>query len=350
MRLEEVARTPLGAASAAGRLREGALELRVLAADDLRRALDMPGAIAAMEEAFGRLSAGRATVPTRVQVRTERGTTLAMAGSLEEAGLAAKLVSVFPENRAEGLPALHGLVVVLDPLTGVPRAVMEGTWLTALRTGAASGLATRLLADEGASVLTIFGAGAQAGMQLEGVRAVRELREVRIVSRTRASAERFAAEAGARMPRGVEARAVEDRREALRGAHLVAAATTSRTPVFDGRHLETGAHVNGVGSFTPEMQEVDATTVRRARVVVDFREAALAEAGDLLVPMRQGLIGPEHIDAELGEIVNGAKPRGRAGHEVTFFKSVGVAAQDVAVAALALEAAEAEGLGILVDL
>lgn len=322
----------------------------MLAAADLRKALDMGAAIGAMEVAFGRLSAGRATVPTRLQLRTERGTTLAMAGSLGEAGLAAKVVSVFPENRARGLPALHGLVVVLDPESGVPRAAMDGTWLTALRTGAASGLATRLLADEGASVLTIFGAGAQARMQLEGVRAVRRIQEVRIVSRTRASAERFAAEAGAGMPRGTEVRAVEDRRAALRGAHLVVTATTSRRPVFDGRHLETGAHVNGVGSFTPEMQEVDATTVRRARVVVDSREAALAEAGDLLVPMRQGLIGPEQIDAELGEIVNGEKPPGRAGREVTFFKSVGVAAQDVAVAARALEAAEAEGLGTIVDL
>ena len=291
------------------------MRLRVLSARDVRAALDMPAAIEAMRAAFGQLSGGRARVPRRIRVEAESGVTLVMPGFLEEgAALGAKLVSVFEGNRALGLPAIQGILLLLDGRTGAPLAVLDGIELTALRTGAATGLAGEFLADPKASVLAVFGAGAQARTQVEAVRAVRAVAEVRIVSRSRESAERLARElAAGRRGRGGTpgVRVFEAPAEALRGADLVVAATSSATPVFDGADVERGAHVSSIGAYTPEMREVDAVTVRRARVVVDARDGALAEAGDLIAPIREGILGPEDV-VELGEIVNGTAPAGRA--------------------------------------
>lgn len=329
------------------------MRLRVLTGRHVRAVLGMPAAIEAMRAAFGQLSAGRARVPRRIGLEAEGGTTLVMPAFLEEgAGLGAKLVSVFDGNRERGLPAVQGIVVLLDGRTGAPLGVLDGTELTALRTGAATGLAVELLAAEGASTLAVFGAGAQARTQVEAVRAVRPVREARIVSRGRASAERFAAELREPGPGdlpALEARAVVDRREALDGADLVVAATSSATPVFDGEEIEPGAHVSSIGAHRPEMREVDGATVRRARVVVDSRDGALAEAGDLIASIREGVLSREEV-VELGEIVNGLAAPGRDGREVTLFKSVGNAAQDVEAARRTLEAAEAHGLGTLVEI
>lgn len=306
----------------------------------------MRQAIDAMREAFGQLSAGHARVPLRLPLETEKGVTLFMPAYLQDtADLGAKIVSVYGENPQRGLPVINALVLVLDPQTGVPLALMDGTYLTALRTGAGSGLATELLAREDASVVAVFGAGAQARTQLEAVRAVRPIREVRIVSRTPESARRFAEEV-----KGVDVRVMDDRGAAVRGAHIIIAATTSSAPVFDGREVELGTHINGVGSYTPEMQEIDATVIQRAKIVVDQREAALEEAGDLIIPIQQSLISADDIYAELGEIVNGDKAGRTSEDEITFFKSVGNAAQDVVTARWVLRAAEAKGLGTLVAL
>ncbi len=322
------------------------MPLRVLTQDDVRSAITMRQAIDAMRQAFGQLSAGHARVPLRLPLETEKGVTLFMPAYLQRTGdLGAKIVSVYGDNPARGLPMINALVLVLDNQTGMPLALMDGTYLTALRTGAGSGLATELLAREDAEVAAVFGAGAQARTQLEAVRAVRPIREVRIVSRTRASAQRFASEI-----EGIDVRVMDDRSAAVRGADIIVAATTSSTPVFDGRDVEPGTHINGIGSYTPAMQEVDAAVVQRAKIVVDQREAALEEAGDLIIPIRQGLIRAEDIYAELGEIVNGEKAGRTSDDEITFFKSVGNAAQDVVTARWALEAAEERGLGTLVAL
>jgi len=275
---------------------------------------------------------------------------LIMPGRLKESGaFGAKVVSVFEKNPERGLPAVNALVLMVDPTTGLPTAIMEGTYLTALRTGAASGLATELLARRDASVLTVFGAGAQARTQAEAVRAVRPIEEVRVVSRTRASAEAFAEEL--REGDGqVEVRVLEDRAEAVRGAHVVCTATTSSHPVFPGEAVDPGVHVNGVGSYRPTDREVDDALVRRARIVVDSMEAAMEEAGDVIGPIRRSVISRTGIYGELGELVN-EKKRGREDHDqVTFFKSVGNAAQDLAVGRRVVERAEAEDLGTVVEL
>jgi len=322
------------------------MQIRILSADDVRACVDMPAAIDAMREAFAALSAQDATVPMRLALETEHGVSLFMPAHLRESGNAgAKVVSVNPGNAARGLPAIHAVVLVLDVLTGRPTALMDGTWLTALRTGAVGGLAADLLARSDAKTVALFGAGVQARTQLEAVRCVREITEVRVVSRSGASADRLAGEVV-----GVRAVRVDDANEAIEGADIIIAATSSSTPVFDGARVEPGTHVTGVGSYTLDMREVDTALVQRARIIVDQREAVMEEAGDIVGPIRDGVVDETVIIAEIGEVVLGRVPGRTADSEITFFKSVGNAVQDVAVAARVLAAAESEGHGLVVDL
>lgn len=322
------------------------MELRVLSGADVRAAMDMSGAIEAVRDAFVALSSGRAVVPLRTHLEMDSGISLYMPAWLPDAGsTGAKVVSVHPGNRDRGLPSIHAAVLLLDPDTGRPLALMDGTWLTALRTGAAGGVAADLLARPDARVATVFGAGVQARTQLDALREVRALTEVRIVSRTGASARAWADEI-----EGLEVRVEDDPVRALQGADVVVAATDSPTPVFPGGAVEEGAHVTGVGSYTPEMREVDLELVRRARVFVDQREGALSEAGDLAGPIADGAVGRDVVVAELGEVAAGTVPGRRDAREITFFKSVGNAVQDVAVAHRVLLGAEARGLGAVVEL
>jgi alanine dehydrogenase len=320
--------------------------LRVLSASDIDRAIDMTAAIDVMTNAFTLLHKGRANVPQRLGLKTDVGLVLAMPGNLpDERALAIKIVTVFPDNSRRGLPSIFGLVVVLDASTGAPLALLEGGHLTALRTGATSALATKHMAREDARTVALFGAGAQARTQIAGMRAVRDIREVRIVSRRAESAERLASELA-----GVDVRVVRDPTEAIRGADIVITATTSPTPLFPGQALAPGIHVNAIGAYAATMREVDSLAVQRARVVVDTREGALAEAGDLIMPMREGAIRANHIVAELGEVVSGAIPGRTSGAEITLFKSVGHAAQDVALAARVLSIAITQDIGTMVSL
>lgn len=324
----------------------------VLSEDDVRRALDMPAAIRAVADAFGRLSSGGAEVPVRHGLRGEGGDVLFMPGRLAAPSrVGAKAVSVFPDNpERSGLPAVNAAVLLIDPGSGRPAALLAGNYLTAVRTGAASGVATGLLARQDASVLALFGAGTQARSQLRAVTAVRELREARVVARSLESARAFAREQTSGEEALPRIRAVDDPDDALRGADIVVTATDSATPVFDGRRVEPGTHVNGIGSYTPAMQEVDGDLVTRATVVVDHRAAALEEAGDLLTPIEEGRFSEDRIHAEIGEIVNGDRPGRTDRDEITFFKSVGNVVQDLGVAALAVEAADERDLGRRVPL
>ena len=323
-----------------------AMKLRVLSATDVQASIDMAEAIEAMRDAFAALSDGRATVPLRVALDTPHGVSLFMPAWLDDPERsAAKIVSVNPENSRAGLPAIHAVVLVLDPVTGRPAALMDGTWLTALRTGAVGGLAADLMARDDARVVALFGAGVQARTQLEAVRCVRDVEEVRIVSRGGRSADVLADELD-----GVSARRVDDPEEALEGADIVIAATSSATPVFPGARVPEGAHVTGVGSYTTEMREVDTDLILRARVIVDERHAVMAEAGDIAGPVADGVVDESVMVAEIGEVVLGRVPGRTRRDEVTFFKSVGNAVQDVAVASRVLSRAERRGLGTVVEL
>ena len=325
--------------------------LRILSAEDVRRALPMTEAIEAVKSAFVQLSQGRVKMPLRtpIEVPAHHGVTLFMPGYLAgDNQMAIKIVSIFNDNVARGIPLIHALVVVVDPTTGQPQAVMDGTYLTALRTGAASGVATELLAIPEARVVAILGAGAQGKTQLEAVCAVRPINQVWVYDTNPKQSATYAREMSERLSLPIKVAKSPD--EALTHADVICTSTTSSTPVFSDDCLKQGVHINAIGAYTPQMQEIPAETVIRAKVVIDHRTASLAEAGDLLIPLHQGLIKQDHIHAELGEIIAGSKPGRESKTEITLFKSVGVAAQDIAVASRVLAKAERMGLGAMVTL
>jgi ornithine cyclodeaminase/alanine dehydrogenase-like protein (mu-crystallin family) len=261
------------------------------------------------------------------------------------------VVSVHDRNAECNLPRINAVVIVIDPGTGQAVAAMEGGYLTALRTGAGSGAATELLARQDAEVAAIFGAGAQARTQALSLTAVRPIKRLWIYSRRREQVDEMIVEMQPQLGPSIELLAADSPSQAVREALVVCAATTSSTPVFDGADLRPGVHVNGVGSYKPEMQEVDCVTLRRAsKIVVDSREAAMAEAGDLIIAIGRGEIHTSDIYAEIGEIAAGLKPGRQDDDEITYFKSVGNAAQDVAVAHAIYQRASQEGLGIEIDL
>jgi ornithine cyclodeaminase/alanine dehydrogenase-like protein (mu-crystallin family) len=287
----------------------------------------MRDAIDALEEAF---RAPLPPTPLRSQVETPSGSLLLMPSSSGDA-LGVKLVTLTPANRDRGHPFIHAVYVLFDAATQAPRAILDGAALTALRTGAVSGLATRHLAVAGASRLVVFGAGVQARSHVEAMRAVRPVERVAVVSRSAPATEALVEELRAA---GVDASV--GRPDDVAWADLVCTCTTSPTPVFEGGLLAPGAHVNAVGAFTPDTRELDDDAVRRARVAVETREVAMAEAGDLLIPLRAGIIREDHVIADLAEVVAGAAVR-RSTEDVTVFKSVGVALEDLAVARAAAE-------------
>jgi alanine dehydrogenase len=324
------------------------MEIRILSSEEVRQALPMSIAIEAMKTAFAQLSAGEATVPLRSQisVQDQGGTALFMPAWLHQSNeMALKIVSVFPKNISQGLPTIHAIVIALDAATGRPLAMLEGASLTAIRTGAASGAATDLLANPDASTVGLFGSGVQARTQLEAVCTVRDIEQVWVYSLDEDGAKAFAEEMSGFGPIPSQLKIVDDPQRAMRDADIICTATTSPTPVFDGSDLKPGAHINAVGSFTPDMQEIDCDTILKATVVVDSREAALAEAGDLIIPIKEGLIGTDWIHAELGQIINGEMPGRTDPEQVTLFKSVGVAVQDAVAAYRALEAAAQMKIG-----
>ena len=326
--------------------------LRVLSRADLQAALDMPSAIAAVRQAFAQLALGRAQVPLRAALNVGAdAVTLVMPAYLaDSSGLGLKVVSVTPANTTRGLPLIHALVVVLDAQTGAPVAALEGGWLTALRTGAASGVATDLLARTDAETLAVFGAGTQGETQALAVCAVRRIRHLRIYDRTPGKADALAARLAGQHRIPADIAAAPDPLSAVADADIVCTATTSPSPVFPGNALRPGAHVNAIGAFTLGTRELDEGVVGRARIVVDERGAALAEAGDLVIPWQAGeAVGPDEW-TELGGIAAGLAPGRQHADEITLFKSVGNAVQDVAVAALAVTRAAERSLGTLVAL
>jgi len=320
------------------------MRLLCLTAADLHAALPMDVAVRVVKQAFAAYSSGRADMPhrTSLSIPDQEGTTLVMPCYLPDYGLGAKLVSVFPRNRHVLKPAIQGLVVLLDPETGTPMALVEGTALTAWRTGAASGAASDILANENVREAAVIGAGPQARTQIIAIDTVRSIERIRVYARTpdrvRTLIEKLQPHVSATLAPAASSS------EAVRDVTLVCTATNSTTPVIDGSLLAPGTHVNAVGSYTEAMQEVDVTTIRHARVFVDSRDAAQREAGDLLAAARAEATAP-HEWTELGRVVAGMAPGRTAHEEMTVFKSVGLAVQDIAVAGEALARAQQQGLG-----
>jgi len=267
---------------------------------------------------------------------------------LKSRALGTKLVTVYGRNRERGLPTLYASYLLLDLDTGAPLALMEGGFLTGIRTGAASALAARFLARPDSRRMACFGAGVQAAFQLKCLARVLALERVLVVGRT---PERTRVFAGAMTKElGIPVELAPSPREAVDRADLVTCATTSPTPIFDGKDLRPGTHVDAVGAFRPETREVDTETVKRARVVVDTYAGAEEEAGDLLIPIREGAITMTHVAAELSELVTGVKPGRTDREEITLFKSVGFTLEDAATARLAYDRALDAGIGQRVSL
>jgi ornithine cyclodeaminase len=335
-------------------VKPGRLDVLALSRSELRRLISMREAVELMKTAFAELSAGRAEAPLRtgVEVGGSSSVMLTMPGFVPAAGaLGVKIVSFFPDNQTRQLPVIHAVVALVDDATGAPLAIMEGGYITALRTGAVSGAATDLLARPDAKTLVVIGAGAQGVTQAAAVCSVRPIERIIAVDARPEALERYAEALRRDWPEiDAEIETSTDANAAISRADVICTATTSRTPVFDDRRLPPGVHINAVGAFTPEMQEIPVETVVRASVVVDHAETALAEAGDLIKPLNAGVVDRKHLERELGQVAAGGAPGRRSPDEITFFKSVGNAVQDVIVARRAVDRANEQGVGTKLDL
>jgi alanine dehydrogenase len=321
----------------------------IVNAREVRELLDLDALIDALGVAMRDLSDGSASVPPRIgAVVPEREAFLAaMPGYVPSLGaLAAKLVTLFPHNGPIGVPTHQALIAVFHPETGTPAALLDGTAITAVRTAAGSALSARLLARDDASVLALLGSGVQAREHARALPRVRPIREIRLAARDPARAATLAAELAAELSLPVTA--VASYQEALRGADVACATTATAEPVIRREWLAPGTHVTSVG-FNPAGREIDDATIADALVCVESRAAILAPSpagsNDLTEPIRDGVIDEGHLHAELGELVAGTRPGRTSRDQITLYKSVGVAVQDAAAAALVLAAARQRDVG-----
>jgi alanine dehydrogenase len=317
----------------------------VLSASEIERVLDYQTAVDAVEDSFREVGANRVVMPPRsvMEVAAEDGWASAMPAYLPGKNqIGVKVVSAFRNNpKKYNLPTISGEVILLDVKTGVPIAILEAARITAIRTAAASAVATKYLARESATSLGVFGSGVQAEAHLLAIGTVRDLDGAVVFDVVQSKCVEFCARMSKRMDFPVtpqEARRVSQ-------TDVLVTATTSAVPVFDGRWLRKGTHINGIGSHRSNERELDDVTICGSKLVVDSRQAAMQEAGDILIPISEGHLTPEGIYAELGEVVS-QKKQGRVGdEETTVFKSVGLATEDLAVATAAYERAKKNGVG-----
>jgi len=323
----------------------------LLTRDDVLRVLTMDACMDVVEDAFGELAAGTAELPLRIGIKPPGGIALYMPAYLREMGaLACKVVSVYKENPSKhNMPTTIGKVLLQDPATGDVICIMDGGYLTAVRTGAASGVATKYLAREPeGQVAGIFGAGVQARMQLWAVAEARKLSRALVYDPQPDAVQSFIGDLAERLD--LEITVADSPDDLLEQADILCTASSSSTPLFDGEKVRPGTHINGIGSHTPNARELDTAVVARSTFVADSREGCLSEAGDLMIPVEEGAITADHIHAELGEIVAGARPGRQNDEEITLFKSNGLAIQDAATAKLVYDKAIEAGIGASVDL
>jgi len=322
----------------------------ILNRENVVKVLDMKDSIDILEKAFIELSNGTAVLPLRIGINAPDGLNLYMPAYLKNMNaMACKVVSVYKDNpQKHNLPTTIGKVMLQNPETGEVLCIMDGGYLTAVRTGAVSGLATRYLARQDRNqVVAIFGAGVQAQMQLWAVNEVRNLRKAIVFDTFPESAKKFAQDMSAKLGIPVE---VVEKIEAMYDADILCTATSSNTPILEGLKVNFGTHINGIGSHAPKNRELDTTTIKRSILIADSREACLNEAGDVMIPIQEGAITPDHIYADLGEIVTHKKPGRTSKEQITLFKSNGLAIQDAATARLVYDKAKSAGIGVEVDI
>ena len=326
------------------------MEVLVLSGEEVTRLLPMRDCIQVMRDALAALARGEALVPLRMVLRVPgiTGFLGLMPGHIsphmgQEGALGLKAVSVFPGNAQRGIDTHQGAVLLFEADTGRLSALLDGSAITAIRTAAVSGVATDLLARRDATQLAILGAGVQARTHLEAIAAVRPLRGVRIWSRNLERAGMLAVEEKRHFDFPIEA--VPSAQAAVGDADIVTTVTASPEPILQRAWLKEGVHINAVGSSIPSSREIDTATMAAARLFVDKRESALAEAGDLLIPMLEGAVTGDHVEAELGEVIIGKNGGRRSPTELTLFKSLGLAVEDVASAAFVVRRARETGTG-----
>jgi ornithine cyclodeaminase/alanine dehydrogenase len=318
--------------------------------DQVVNVLDMKDCIGALDAAFTEMAEGTAVLPLRNNIAPPKGLNLYMPAYLEKMNaLACKVVSIYKENPTEySLPTVMGTVLLQDSITGQVVCIMDGGYLTAVRTGAVSGLATKYLArsDEG-QVAGIYGAGIQAEMQVWGVVEAGNISSAVVYDVLPEAASAFAVKWGEKLGIPIEVAAAP---EAILETDVICTATTSATPLFDGAAVKPGTHINGIGSHSPGARELDTEIIKRSLLIADSREACLNEAGDVMIPISEGAITEDHIHAELAEIVAGKKGGRSSADQITLFKSNGLAIQDAATAKVAYDKAREMGIGTEVDI
>ncbi len=329
----------------------------ILTGNDLRQVLNMADVISAVESGFRALARGDAVAPSRLHLAIPEasGVLLEMPAHAKlestsgdfKSAVGTKIVSVFENNSARNIDTVQAIYLLLDGETGSPLALMEGRFITAVRTAATSALATRLLATGGPKRLAVFGAGVQAEFHIEAMLQVSEVENVMIASRTERKAEAVARRVASAY--NIRCETVAPNQAVLR-ANLICTCTGSPAPLFDGRMIEPGTHINAVGAFTPATRELDTEAVRRARLFIDAREAAGCEAGEILIPLAEGAIDPSHVKGTLAELVTRKVPGRLLPGDITIFKSSGLAIEDLVTARLAYERAVAEAVGFSVEL
>lgn len=327
------------------------MTLIVLSRSDVESLLDMPTCMGLMEAALASLARGEVIHPLRPVVPVPESKNLFAVMPAYSSALrafATKIISVYPDNHGTALDSHQGLVLLFDGERGNPVAIMDASSITAIRTAAVSGVATKLLARPDASGVAILGAGVQARTHVDAMLAARPFERVALWARSREKAERLAAELSTRHEASFDV--ADTVKDAVRGADVVCTVTTSREPVLRGEWIAPGTHVNAVGASLRTARELDTEAVRRSRIYVDRRESALNEAGDLLIPIQEGAITAHAIVGEIGELLTGSIVGRRDATEITLFKSLGLAVEDLASARYLYDAASRTGAGTRVEL
>ena len=327
------------------------MKVLLLSREEVEGLISMREAIDAVEKAFRAKGLGRVQMPPKSYVYFKKydGDFRVMPAYLEEMGAAGvKIVNAHPRNPKEhGLPTVMAMIVLLDPKTGAPLAIMDGTWITNLRTGAGGAVAAKYLARKDSRTVAMVGAGVQARTQLLALREVLKIEEIRVNDLSRVKAEEYAKEMGRKL--GLEAEVIKETREAVRGADVVVTTTPSREPILMNDYVSEGMHINAIGADAPGKQELDPAILLRAKIVVDDREQAI-HGGEVNVPISKGIITRDHIHADLGEIVTGKKPGRTSREEITVFDSTGLAVQDIATDWVVYKKAKRMGKGREIEL
>ncbi|KUK13595.1 MAG: Ornithine cyclodeaminase [bacterium 42_11] len=317
----------------------------VIGREDVQKAITMRDAIEAIKRGFILFSQRKAVVPLRVPIKLRENTILFMPGALlEDKSVGVKAVSVCPGNPERGLPLINAVVLLIDGETGRPQALIDGNIITTIRTGAAGGAAAEILARRDSKIALIIGAGVQGRIQLEALKTVRDIELAYVYDINDRKAEKYASEMAERL--NTEVKAVKDYEKIISEADIIVTATTSKDPVLKGNLLKKGAHINAIGSYTPEMKELDVDTFSRASIIaVDSKDAVLEEAGEIIEALRRGIIREDAL-IELGEILSNTELGRKDESEITVFKTVGIAVEDIVVGKLVYERALEKGIGV----